>query len=99
MLILIDPSTSTISPKDETFWHDVSEDRLVGEYLNDIAAFAGVHSQRQGMTDNDQLELPKLLLKVDTNADGVGDATLDLALSWRKNRVHEGMTVFLVDQT
>lgn len=96
MRIYINATALTTATTPE-FWYDAAEDRRVGDEVLSIAAFAGFPKTGTNETDNTKLELPSLKLQKDTDANGSPDTNLDVGKTWRKNGIHEGHTVYLVD--
>lgn len=98
MISLLIDSTGATGATLDGIYVSVEEDRPVINHLDDIASACGIKDNREGLSDNTKLELPKVILQIDNDADGSADAdSVDLSLSFRKNGIHDGMTVFVVD--
>lgn len=76
---------------------EVEADRPVGDYLNALMSAVGLKSFTY-TTPNTKIGLPRAKVSIDTDVSGAADKDLELGLSWSRNGVGAGDTIYLRDR-
>ncbi|MBK6942471.1 MAG: hypothetical protein IPH13_20030 [Planctomycetes bacterium] len=72
----------------------VESDRQVGDYLDALMSAVGLKTFAY-TTPNTKIGLPRAKVSIDTDVSGAADKDLDNHLSWTRNGVGAGDTIYL----